>query len=613
MNREPFTYWCCSLPNKDAPRTLNNSQHTFSVKLPKLWNFSDEWEVFVQSVICSEVLLSETHKGFLLYSDLIEYELVGHDKFPLLEWLPPALDSHVRHQESFHPYIRRLAKSHFDHIGFKIVDTRGQTPKFIRDSPTFIALHFRPIPTNQNSTMDITLLSNQSKIYFPSNAPNRFTAQLPSIIKLEANEWKVALSKATLPAVSISNVVTQLDEKILLSFTPFEYPKFKSTHELELAIPNARWSTLESLISYINKALEKAITKLDFVASDGSKSKFIDEMCRDASSSGEGVRTVNVEKWEHGKLVDSHWKSHVFPQDQMISLKTLLKTIQTLGFKIQWQMDNDPQYRLLTLTNLNPGFQRIQDNGLLEELGFKPLRHDKEHQLAHAPPFFRKKMVIPFFNLKLKWSKKTQRVILRSELWSKTVRAFSVGFTKGLNDILGLQEQSKVQSDRGGQTFCHYLLCNGLKECDNPAINGPHIDDPTIKLAHPKQSSIAAFYPKAIVPMPRFDWSRTGFTHLELRSKKLLNSTAHVTCSLLDPIKIGDIDQPLLDIIPLKENTDQNGNAYDYVFEPKHLKYRQIGLSSFQTIDITVENEQAELLHLDNSGVSTFSLKFIKG
>lgn len=91
-----------------------------------------------------------------------------------------------------------------------------------------------------------------------------------------------------------------------------------------------------------------------------------------------------------------------------------------------------------------------------------------------------------------------------------------------------------------------------------------------------------------------------------------MNSTAHITCSLLDPIKIGDVDQPLLDIIPLKENKNKNEDAYDYVFEPKHLKYRKVGVSSFQTIVITVENERGELLHLDDTGVSTFSLTFQK-
>ena len=617
MTSSPFTFWCCSLPNKNAPRTLNNSQHSFVVKLPSLWNLQDQWEVYVQTVICSEIRPSETHKDLLLYSDLIEYEIVGHDKFPLLEWMPPTLDSHIRYQESFHPYIRRVAKSHFDHIGFKIVDTKGHPPRFIRKSPTFIALHFRPSRDNHNDKMDMTLLSNQSRIYFPKNTTNRFTAQLPSIVKMEANEWKVALAKATLPAVNISNVVTRNGEKLLLSYTPFDSKtqRFQSTRELEIDIPNAKWQTLENLIDYTNNLMKKQLKHKAFIGKDGSQGKLLDELIRGLSQD-DRLRTIGIEKWENGKLVDGNWKSYVFPKNELISLKAFLLKFEELGFKIKWENPKDPQWRLLTITNLNPGFQNIRPKELLEQMGFEPLKYDLEFQKARFPPFtyyYKKRAItIPFFELKLKWNKKAQRTVLRCELWNENIYDFSISFTKGLNDLFGFQEQTPLQFERNGQTFCQYLLCNGLFKCGSSASNGTHVNSPGRNLFHENQSSDAAFYSTSISPDPNCDWTRVGFVHLQLKSKKLLNSTAHITCSLLDPIKIGDIDQPLLDIVPLNENTDSNGDFYDYVFEPKHLKYRSIGVSSFQTIDITVENDQGELLHLDNSGVSTFSLKFVK-
>jgi len=467
MIQEPFTFWCCSLVDSNAPRTYNNTQDTFVTKLPTLWILQDEWEVYVQSVICSEIPHSSTHKDLLLYSDLIEYVLVGHDNFPLLEWLPPTSDSYVRHQESNHPYIRRVAKSHFDHIGFKIVDTRGRTPKFLRKDPTFIALHFRPAKNNQNKTMDMTLLSNQSKIYFPNNRPNQFTAQLPSLIKMEANEWKVALSKATLPAVSISNVITKDEQKILLSYTPYHSSQFSSTRELEIVLPNSHWESLEKLIEHINDLLKTHLEKKDFVASNGERGNLVTDLCRGIYRDVH-LRRISVEKWENGPLKDANWKSHVFPDDHPISLKTFLDKIEELGFKLDWYNPNNPEYKLLTITNLRPGFQRIRDGELMEELGFKPLKHDLISQLAYLTPFFhKKKIVIPFFELKLVWDRNSRKTVLQSELWSDFIGTFSIGFTKGLHNILGFQDQGVLQHRPGGkQSLYQYILCHGKRNVE---------------------------------------------------------------------------------------------------------------------------------------------------
>ena len=116
---KPFVMWFDSSPTTLTP---SNTAHTFKVFLPKQWRLTDDWGVTVQSILIPEVV--DRQDTLLVYTDLNVYEVVGHDKFPMIDMvLPTYSDDVLRYREPNHPLKRYIAKSHLEIIEFKIANT----------------------------------------------------------------------------------------------------------------------------------------------------------------------------------------------------------------------------------------------------------------------------------------------------------------------------------------------------------------------------------------------------------------------------------------------------------------------------------------------------------
>jgi hypothetical protein len=200
--RKPFGLWVSSTPDVNFPRTKNNKQDEFEIQLPSPCRLAGTWSVRMLSFLASEVKrdAKQPRGELMIYSDLIRYVLVGHDYFPLLDWIPTTGSTGARYQEANHPIVHRVNHSYLETIGFKIADVKGQPPVWLSKQETLIYLSFEPEDDHfQENTMDQTFLSNQSKPYYPTNKPSKFTAKLPALQRLGTG-WKVGISKMTIPS-----------------------------------------------------------------------------------------------------------------------------------------------------------------------------------------------------------------------------------------------------------------------------------------------------------------------------------------------------------------------------------------------------------------------------
>ena len=102
--RQRFVHWFSSRPDPNrSPRTANNTQDEFTVALDRPWLLSGPWSVRVLDCSLAEVRPDSNRRDLMLYSDVMVYEIVGHDRFPLLDWLPYNSNEYLRHQQSRHP------------------------------------------------------------------------------------------------------------------------------------------------------------------------------------------------------------------------------------------------------------------------------------------------------------------------------------------------------------------------------------------------------------------------------------------------------------------------------------------------------------------------------
>ncbi|KAK3718082.1 hypothetical protein QZH41_005715 [Actinostola sp. cb2023] len=256
--RRPFVRWFESTPDPNrSPRTTDNTQDEFVVVLDRPWSLRGDWSVRVLDCSLAEVHSATPRRDLLLYSHVIVYEIVGYDKFPLLDWLPYHSNRHLRHQQSRHPFRRRVAVRRLESIGFKIVDVEGRVPVFRSTVPTLICLEFEPQPPDFDETlMEYTFLSNQSRDLYKDNHPARFVAQLPTPQRMDRGRWEVGLVKLTLPPTTLVRAGEWFVGVTL------NYYKQKEIMRVEIDTKDPP-KTIEALLALLNRKIrERSIVRL---------------------------------------------------------------------------------------------------------------------------------------------------------------------------------------------------------------------------------------------------------------------------------------------------------------------------------------------------------------
>ena len=254
--REPFVFWVQSKRDVNFPRTRNNTPDDFVVQLSTAWKLEGPWSVRVLSSTTGNVDPSKTHGDLMVYTDMIEYEIVGHDQYPLIERIYQRL-----HQESTHPFRRYVNGHYLETIGFKIADASGIKPVWTTPAQeTVLCLAFTPQAENTKSNaMDQTFLSNQSKPFFPNNHASDFTAHLPALQRLNP-EWRVGITKISLPAASTT--ISTYAWKVTLM------PTFSIPPAAHTSFTLANINSKSSLITQFNKGMETMIATW-FSSNDG--------------------------------------------------------------------------------------------------------------------------------------------------------------------------------------------------------------------------------------------------------------------------------------------------------------------------------------------------------
>jgi hypothetical protein len=126
-------------------------------------------------------------------------------------------------------------------------------------------------------------------------------------------------------------------------------------------------------------------------------------------------------------------------------------------------------------------------------------------------------------------------------------------------------------------------------------------------------------------PDDLYDWTNIGSTQSYATSSKQLISDdvystsrftqATLNCSLVDRVRIGKVQRPLLEIIPLQVANYQHRGGLSppmYDHEPKNLKYRPLNQGSISEVKFTIEDEHGEPLPLEPKQASVVTIRFRK-
>ena len=122
-----------------------------------------------------------------------------------------------------------------------------------------------------------------------------------------------------------------------------------------------------------------------------------------------------------------------------------------------------------------------------------------------------------------------------------------------------------------------------------------------------------------------YDWAHHGVAQRRIQSLQPIhalirdseNTRAYVHCNLVDSVVVGNVNKPLLDMVPLQMDLQATNRGEGrstrlkgFAHEPKHVKYSPLGVGAFQTIEITLEDERGNLLLLDqDNGTTTITLR----
>ena len=582
--RQRFVYWFSSSPDPDrSPRTANNTQDEFTVALDRPWLLSGPWSVRVLDCSLAEVHPDSNRRDLMLYSDVMVYEIVGHDRFPLLDWLPYNSNEYLRHQQSRHPFRRRVAREKLETIGFKIVDVTGRPPAFQTRAPTLVCLEFTPQDAAlDDSSMECTFLSNQSRDVHPKNHPTNFTAQLPSIQRMDrGGHWEVGIVKLTLPPTTLAR---QGDWWIKIKFTGRQMSTTVRITE--------RPDTIEGLIELLNSKIRQNIQATYLTMKAKGLSGSFRERC---------ILSKN----------DTFPLFRVGDRLTIYSVKQLVAAIRNgTGMGLRWAKAKQGQTDAwLLYLDTDNGETKLDVRGtFLARLGFTKLdvsQWQGPMTSTGVPEYYIKATNRPFLNEKtltmlgveFSWNPSTKKVTLETGWKDRKLKSLAVTLSKDLAELFHLTDTAGLRKD----STKTYTLINSGKLVPNGS-----------GLYHVPLADEYEGWAQCCYGMLNVQSSQEvvyDFHHDETRAR------GYVTCSLLDPVVLGDRSTPLMDSIPLQTTFYESRGSVrpgGYVFEPQHVKYYPLSTTTFQSITFTVEDEQGRLLPLDPKGVTTVSVQFRK-
>lgn len=598
--RDRFVYWFNSQPDPDrSPRTVNNTQDEFTVVLDHPWNLAGTWSVRVLACSLAEVRPDTHRRDLMLYSDVMTYEIVGHDKFPLLDWLPYNSNEYLRDQQSRHPFRRRVARERLESIGFKIVDVTGRSPKFRSRVPTLVCLEFAPLaPSFEDSNMECTLLSNQSRNIYPDNQPSRFTSQLPAIQRLDRGFWEVGIVKLTLPP---STLVKQGDWQVKI--------KFLGRGMSTTVRVTERPETIDELVGLLNSKIRQNVqTTYLTMKGRGLGGRFRKRR----------ILTKN----------DAFPPFRVGDRLTVYSPKQLVEVIhEGTGLRLRWARimqgtgKNSEEIWVLYLDSDNGDAELDVSGTFLERLGFtKPTSTQWQGPITTTgvPEYHIKAPQAPFLHdtkivmagVEFSWNPSSKKVKLETGWRDHKMTCLEVSLSEDLAQLFQLTSHLGGETIKG-QKWYTLFNCEALHGGREQHASGTHAT--TLK---------TSFH----VPLPdEYEgWSAAGYKMLNVESLEEViydfhhdgtRSRGYVSCDLLDPIMLGDRVTPLMDSIPLQTTFFESQGSVrpgGYVYEPQHVKYYPLSTTVFQSITFTVEDEQGRLLPLDPEGVTTVSVQFRK-
>lgn len=539
----------------------------------------------------------------MVYSDFVEYGLVGHGMFPLLDRITYTGSSDIRHQELWFPLIRTVNGQYFDKIRFKIGDGNGRAPVWLSPStPTILALQFTPQSDGYSEkVMDQTFVSNQSRVYFPENKATKFTAVLPAQQNLQdINKWRVGCTKITIPPAMAVTKLSQSEWVVHLE------PSFAIPASAQTSITIGKFKNYSELILEFNTKMKSIITSWfpadkEQAGVGGSSSTDRELQYYDAIDDQDYSTEASLDKLKNGVGLDmdelSTFTSHfVFRGSSTDNTKFQVSTIAS----------NSPDASFTTLEN---------DHGLFRRLGFSYYQTTTEmnskglvlHFYAQDPPFVGESNEVFLLGCKMKLSTTKNLINIHTSFFNNDGRDHSVTLSlpEGMYDVLGMNKQGVPQHERQNEQI--YL---------STLVKQGHVFPHDLSNKKTLIRNVASVVQEcsvnpAAIPVN----SDTNYIEIQQRSPSVepLSKLAHLTCSLVNFQQIGDRRLPLMEVISMSSTSA--GAAHQvkqYVFEPKHIKYYPLVKSTFQNITFEIKDEEGGSIPFVDDGIATITVRFKK-
>jgi len=602
-----FDMWVSSERDDKQPRTSENTPDDFVVSLRPDWIMNGTWSVKVIDAIMSEVNKTKTVGEIMIYTDFIEYAIVGHGMFPLLETIGyTGTSSVIRNQSKVHPLLRKLNKARFQELGIKLADGSGKAPVFLdATKPTLLCLRFEPRALNfDKELMDLTFLSNQSLKTYPENGPSSFTAVLPAPITLQnSQKWRAGAVSITLPPIDLTQKLTRwrvyLEPNFPLPSSAITSVEIGDAGSLQALMKdyNAQMKTLVSSWFPLDTNLggfgiggcEMKIT-VDGVKKtlrfDGSLtlSEFHDRLRRESNNTILSLRTSMIMSLRVLGTTTIQWDGS----------QTLLKRLgftkddaTTPTFKQVWGGDNTPlNWYVASSSTLFDG-----KNG----------------------PFMIGSYMFDDTTIGMPFDQTQTKTILRTSFYHKPDTGYggvslTLSLPEAMYDLLGMNKKNLPTRFIRGIKYVETIVKNGYTFPHNVAtltVDYEFTDD-----LHFYSTTQEVTKKKNIPLDPVSKLIEFSVINNAVRVDKL----AHVTCDAMDLRRIGDRSLSLLDIVPLSASASQGDSSQpmQYVYSPHTIKHNLLKTSTLHHIKFNVEDENGEKLNFTKNGVTTITVRLLK-
>lgn len=586
-------------------RSLANTQDEFTFELDGEWTLPGDWSVSVIETILPELDDEQTTGDIMVYTDAVEYSVVGHGMYPLIDRVVYRGSSTSRCQTSFHPFKRKMKSVRYEHLLFKLSDARGVPPVWIDTShPTYLCLEFTPEKSGfETREMDLTFLSNQSTDVYPENHPNKFTAVLPYQQQLEeVDRWRIGTTKITLPSAETSSIMTEWT----IDFVP------------NIPLPyDAKTSTTVGPVNTFQALMDDYNNKLKTLVSSWFPK----------NPTGAGLVTEDKENYIQLYLRNSkvpevvHFYGPVTVIDVMRTIQiksdnTILLGVNKQTRKFMFYCWDESRVGLDALTQ-RMGFTKLSLQTPRIILG-GPLPLCKLYDADNLPFEGDAKTLYDFmmvgsmiyetFTPLSPHDEVTHQYALGSGFFmnphSKRPIEVTLTMPEALYDLLSLEKSMLIPEVRDGNRY--------LSTTIKPWFNFPH-HEPVSSLPGWESLDVCYWVTQPIKKVPCSSKDSGQLESVTTTNLDSLNKLAHVTCSLIEPQRVGQKSMPLLDIVSMSSSV-QGGRAQpkQYIYEPHRIKWQPLKTSLLHEITFEIEDEEGKAIPFSRGGVVTVTVRLQK-